>query len=67
MSAGNNRYAQLEQGPDCCRDDLWRSRVARCMHGAMGTESMARELGVHLDARELQADANAIIGIGKDW
>ena len=30
---------------------------------AMGTENMARELGVHLDATELQVDANAVIGI----
>ena len=29
----------------------------------MGTENMARELGVHLDAMELQVDANAAIGI----
>ena len=30
---------------------------------AMRTESMARKLGVHLDAVELQVDANAPIGI----
>ena len=30
---------------------------------AMGTKNMARELGVHLDAMELQVDANAAIGI----
>ena len=35
---------------------------------AMGTENMARELGVHLEAMELQVDANAAIGIlaGRD-
>ena len=38
---------------------------AACMAAqhAMGTESMARELGVHLDATELQGHANAAIGI----
>ena len=38
---------------------------AACMAAqqAMGTENMARELGVHLDAMELQVDANAAIGI----
>ena len=30
---------------------------------AMGTENTARELGVHLDAMELQVDANAAVGI----
>ena len=30
---------------------------------AMGTESMARELGVHLDAMELQVESLA----GRDW
>ena len=30
---------------------------------AIGTESMARELGVHLDAMELQVGANTAIGI----
>ena len=29
----------------------------------MGTENMARKLGVHLDAVELQVDANAAFGI----
>ena len=38
---------------------------AACMAAqqAMGTESMAPELGVHLDAMELQVDANAATGI----
>ena len=42
---------------------------AACMAAehAMGTESMAREWGVHLIAVELQVDANAAIGIiGRD-
>ena len=32
---------------------------------AMGMESMAREQGVHFVAMELQVDANAAIGIGR--
>ena len=38
---------------------------AACMAAqqATGTENMTRELGVHLDAMELQVDANAAIGI----
>ena len=38
---------------------------AACMAAqqATGTENMARELGVHLDAMELKVEANAAIGI----
>ena len=38
---------------------------AACMAAqqTMGTEIMARELGVHLDNMELQVDANAAIGV----
>ena len=37
--------------------------VCMAAQQATGTESMARELGVHLDAMELQVGANAAIGI----
>ena len=58
--------SQLEQRSDRYRDELWEAELyAPCMAAqqAMGTENMARELGVYLDAMELQVDANAAIGI----
>ena len=71
VSAGNIRYRQhllrswsQDQtviAMSCGEAELYVACMAA--QQAMGTENMARELGVHLDATELQVDANAAIGI----
>ena len=71
VSAGNIRYGQhllctwskdqIVIATSSAEAELY----AACMAAqqAMGTENMARELGVHLDAMELQVDANEAVGI----
>ena len=71
MSAGNIRYGQhllrswSEFQTVVAMSSGETELYAVCMAAeqAMGTDSMARELGVSLDAMELRVGANAAIGI----
>ena len=71
VSAGNIRYGQhllrswSKDQTVIAMSSGEAELIAACMatQHAMGRESIARELGVHLDAMELQVDANAAIGI----
>ena len=61
MAGSASRRHGTASGCQCGHWNHWQAGIGK--QHAMGTENMARELGVHLDAMELQVGANAAIGI----